>query len=219
MGKSHRVQQGEDVPSLAARFGLGRWQTIWDDPNNADLKKLRENPSLLLPGDRIYIPDPVAATANVSTGGKHQFKRKKEGLKLCLVMKDREGEPIAGRPYQIYLDDEVFAEGETDSTGKIEKDLRVETEQLMLHFYPDADLPELAFKWRLKMGVLDPVDEIQGVQGRLNNLGFLCGRADGRIKERTRSALQAFQKSVDLEESGEIDDATCEKLLAAHDQE
>ena len=79
--------------------------------------------------------------------------------------------------------------------------------------------PEEEFFWSLALGALDPMETVTGVQARLNNLGFCCGKVDNVVGPRTRAALRAFQSSENLEVTGEVDDATRSKLLAAHDGE
>lgn len=45
----------------------------------------------------------------------------------------------------------------------------------------------------IKIGHLDPVDEISGQQGRLNNLGYYFGDIDGNDSPRFRMAVEEFQ--------------------------
>ena len=53
----HTVQQGEHLPALAERYGFQTIDPIWNDPANAELKQLRKNPMVLMPGDEVTIPD------------------------------------------------------------------------------------------------------------------------------------------------------------------
>lgn len=64
----------------------------------------------------------------------------------------------------------------------------------------------------LDIGGLPSVQEDAGVQGRLNNLGYECGRGDGQIDEPTRKALRRFQQRHGLEASGQITPETRVKL-------
>jgi N-acetylmuramoyl-L-alanine amidase len=66
------------------------------------------------------------------------------------------------------------------------------------------------------LGDLDPVQEVSGVQGRLNNLGFPCGPVDGVLGSMTQAALRAFQAHVGIDPSGEVDTQTRERLVAEH---
>ena len=68
----------------------------------------------------------------------------------------------------------------------------------------------------LRIGHLDPITEITGIQGRLNGLGYNCGDADGVLGNMTRSALTQFQIDNDLEATGNPDDKTLELLGKKH---
>jgi peptidoglycan hydrolase-like protein with peptidoglycan-binding domain len=54
------------------------------------------------------------------------------------------------------------------------------------------------YTWSLQIGFLDPIDELSGVQARLNNLGFDSGEVDGLNGPRTRAAVKSFQKKHGL---------------------
>ncbi len=71
-------------------------------------------------------------------------------------------------------------------------------------------------EYNLKFGEMDPLTEISGVQGRLNNLGFPCGPIDGILGLRTCQALKRFQSREDLPITGRPDDATLQKLKEVH---
>ncbi len=72
--------------------------------------------------------------------------------------------------------------------------------------------------WTLALGHLDPVDENEGVQARLNNLGFYCGKVDGIIGPHTAAALKSFQRKMGLPDTGRADQTTRARLRDAHDQ-
>jgi len=55
----HTVVQGEHLSSIAKKYGFSSYKTIWDHGQNADLKKKRQNPNVIFPGDRLFIPDKV----------------------------------------------------------------------------------------------------------------------------------------------------------------
>ena len=77
----------------------------------------------------------------------------------------------------------------------------------------------------LKIGHLDPVDEISGQMARLNNLGYNAGDPDAppgksdEDKERStqlQSAIEEFQCDHDLKVDGACGKKTQEKLLDVH---
>lgn len=53
---------------------------------------------------------------------------------------------------------------------------------------------------------------IQDVQEKLNELGYECGKADGKIGEKTIAALKKFQKDHDLTVDGKIGPKTIAAL-------
>jgi hypothetical protein len=52
------VARGDTIISLARNYlgDAAKWRLIWSDPHNAGLTVLRGSPSLIRPGDRIFIP-------------------------------------------------------------------------------------------------------------------------------------------------------------------
>ena len=59
---------------------------------------------------------------------------------------------------------------------------------------------------------IDPITEVSGVQGRLNNIGFDCGKVTGRMNEPTAAAIREFQREYGLEVTGQMDQETKDKL-------
>lgn len=41
---------------IANHYGISSWQTVWNDPHNAALKKKRGVPEHIQPGDQVYVP-------------------------------------------------------------------------------------------------------------------------------------------------------------------
>ncbi len=69
----------------------------------------------------------------------------------------------------------------------------------------------------LSLGRIDPVSESSGVQARLNNLGYRCGKLDGVLGPKTRAALMKFQASAGHPDpNGELDEQTRDLLKEKH---
>ena len=68
----------------------------------------------------------------------------------------------------------------------------------------------------LNLGALHPVATETGVQQRLQNLGFDCGKIDGVVGPRTRGAIRNFQGSVGLNIDGKLTPETRNKLKEEH---
>jgi hypothetical protein len=61
---THVVKTGENLSSIARKYGYSNWRTIIDDPTNAEFKRTHQNPNLIFPGERIVIPDKPAADSS-----------------------------------------------------------------------------------------------------------------------------------------------------------
>lgn len=86
----HVVQQGECVNSIAYRHGFA-WETVWKDPQNAGLRRKRQIPGVLSPGDEIFIPELRSREESCATEKRHRFKVKGVPAKLRLrLMKEPE---------------------------------------------------------------------------------------------------------------------------------
>ncbi len=56
MPKKHVVRRGESLLQLAYEAGFRRWEDVWNDPGNAQLRHHRADAQVLLPGDELSIP-------------------------------------------------------------------------------------------------------------------------------------------------------------------
>ena len=70
----HRVQQGDCLLSLAKEHGFD-WETLWNHPDNAELKRQREDPNALKPGDVVAIPERREKQEDASGESRTQFRR------------------------------------------------------------------------------------------------------------------------------------------------
>lgn len=198
-----KVGMGETTSSLAKKKGFF-WKTIWEHPENAALRAKRKDPNVLFETDDIFIPERETKKVSKGTESQHVFRRKGEPSKIKMQIFQL-GKPRANEDY-IFDVDGKQTNGKTDGDGKLE------------HFIPgDAKSGKLIFKGgkevhNLKLGNLDPLDQISGVQQRLNNLGYNCGDQLGKLGEKTKAALKKFQAENKLNESGEPDAATKAKL-------
>lgn len=53
---------------------------------------------------------------------------------------------------------------------------------------------------------------IKDIQNKLNDLGYDCGKADGKMGEKTKTAIKKFQKDNGLEADGKAGPKTLEAL-------
>lgn len=201
------VSQGECLSSIAAAHGLS-WKTIWNHPQNRELKAARKDPNVLRPGDRLYIPEPQAKEHPAATDGRHRFVRK--GVPSVLRLRILDGQqPRAHEEYTLDVDGRIYR-GQTDAEGRIEHPIPPGAIRGTLILGKDGETYPLA------LGHIDPIEETTGVKARLNNLGYACGAVDDAWDEQARAALRRFQKDHGLAETGECDQATRDKLKEAH---
>lgn len=199
------VVDGDCAESIALKAGH-LWKTIWDHPKNAAIKNARGSPNILLPGDRLHIPEKTIKTVDRSTDQKHVFVREASTTKLRLCIK-QVGEPRSNQPYRLVIDGNSF-EGKTDNTGWIDVVIPADATNGQLTV---GDRPPNQQVFSLDLGGMDPLTEPIGVQKRLRNLGFEC-EPNGEIDEVTSTAIAMFQKGEDLEPTGDLDQQTIEKL-------
>lgn len=197
------VKQGDCLSSIANKYGLF-WEKIWNHPKNAKIKEKRKDPNILYPGDVLFIPDKEEKEESAPTEQRHRFKVK--GVPAMLRLQFKHGDkPRANEPYTLQIEGKIFS-GTTDGEGKIKHPLppNAKRGKLLLGEYQEEFL--------LEFGHLDPIEEVSGVQARLNNLGFDCGKIDGVLGPKTEAALIEFQKQYGLLDTGNIDEQTIAKL-------
>lgn len=218
MAQYHKVEQGECFSTIGALYGFADYCEIYTHPKNASLHRKRPNPDVLLPGDIVFIPDKTQKRVDRATGRTHQFVVDEATVHLRIVLEDPQGAPIQKTPFQIEHEGTVL-QGDVTESGLVDKEIPVSwrTAQLLL--------PELHLSFPLQIGGLDPIDEpigddaiVTGVQARLNNLGFHCGKVDGVLGPKTKAAIAAFQKQVMKQEhpTGEPDKQTRQALQKQH---
>jgi len=193
----YTVAQGDCINSIANMFGLLP-DTIWDHPQNAQLKQLRKDPNVLNPGDALFVPDKTPKEYGRPTEQKHIFKKKGVVVKLKIRLMDGD-DPRANMPYQLEVDG-TWTTGTTDGDGYVEQTIPAGAKKgkLLVGDGPTQDSNEF------KSGTIDPIETDTGVKGRLQDLGFGT--------DNMPEALKAFQHRAGLPETGELDDATRARL-------
>jgi N-acetylmuramoyl-L-alanine amidase len=182
------------------------WQTIWDDPANAELKNTRKDPNVLLPKDRVTLPPKNQKQEPGQTELRHRFMVKGQPEKLRVRIL-RDGKPRKNQPYTLEVNGSVYR-GNTDPAGKIECPIPPNARRAKLEVGTPPDVDQ----YDLNLGEIDPIDQVSGIQGRLSSLGFDCGAVDGLWGPRTEQALRAYQKHCGFEVTGEMDERTRQRL-------
>lgn len=202
----YKVKQGDCLSSIAAQYGIS-WDKIWNHPKNAKLKQQRRDPNILYPGDVLFVPDKEGKEESCTAEQKHKFKRKGVPAKLKLRILEGE-EPRANVNYTLQIDGRIY-NGTTDAEGKLEQTIPPNAQRGVLIL--EGDTPII-----LQLGQLDPIETISGVQARLLNLNFDCGEVNGQENPQLEEALRGFQEKYNLQVTGQIDEATRNKLLEVH---
>jgi hypothetical protein len=202
MPKTHTVQQGECLASIARRYGFADWRAIYQHADNEPLRKLRPNPHLLYPGDKVVVPGLKAKEASVAAGRTHEFKVKARKIFLRLdVLEGHEGEGTQAR-YELAVDGlREPLQGDVGADGRIDVRIPADTPQARLTLR-DAQTDEILEVIELRFGALDPVDTLSGVRQRLRRLGFVCAPGSQDMDPVTEAAVRAFQRRFELEEDG-----------------
>jgi N-acetylmuramoyl-L-alanine amidase len=242
----HQVQEDEDLPIIAAQYGIKDWKFVYNHDKNAELRKNRPSPYILYKGDKVWIPKVEPKQFEAVTDQTHKYVLYPPKVPFQLVLRDDDGEPYAGIKYEIRINNTVFGEGEkkTREDGLIfemiplvkEFELRVWFPTLKEEEAQDNDdievgepeegddqdpwfvddeepLPEEEFEvkpevyesFTIKLAHVDPLHTIEGLQDRLNSLGYRCGDEHGQIGPETEQAIREFQADYGLPETGQVD--------------
>jgi hypothetical protein len=205
----YEVQQGDSIASIAFEHGHF-WETIWNDPANAIVKRTRKDPYVLLPGDRVHVPPSRQKSEAAATEQRHKYVLKGVPEKLHLRLLGADGKACADVQYRLLVDDVWVESGVTDQNGNV-----------VVSIPPNAKAGKILMEDSgeeipLLLGGLDPITELSGVQARLQNLGYDVQTTDGEWTDDTREALVEFQQRHNLPVTGDLDDQTKGKLAEVY---
>ncbi|MCY1059476.1 peptidoglycan-binding domain-containing protein [Nannocystis sp. SCPEA4] len=192
--------------SIAAATGFF-WETLWDHPDNRELRDARKTPNVLLPGDRVTVPLLRSRREEGETGRVHRFRRRGVPIKLAVVVRLKDGTPLKRRAYRLRIGDVEYS-GHSDDSGKIER-----------YVSPLARFGELVVWLRISglpptmqrmlvIGDVDPVETARGMCTRLSALAYDAGPEEGPYGESFREALRSYQRDHGIAVTGVVDDAT-----------
>jgi len=206
---SYTVQQGDHLSGIAEQFGFQNIDTIWNHPNNADLKKARKDPHILFPGDEVFIPDKTDKSSPAPTTKLNEFKITIKLVRLNLKLQDLNSDPIANKPITLEVEGTKVPPPTTDGDGK--------TSSVILKSAKNGVLEVGDLQFPLKIGHLDPIDKQSGQVARLNNLGYEAGDPVKVDADAFQSAVEEFQCDNGIKPvTGVCDDATQGKLKEVH---
>ena len=211
----HTVQQGEHISAIARQHGFSDYTTIWNHPDNAQLRDLRDDPHVLLPGDRLFIPERQERKESAATDQLLTFKLSGQPLILRVVLKEANFDPIDNTSADLHVASAKH-EVTTDASGKFEQSIPKTAQRAKLMF-KNQDQP-FDVLVPMQIGHLDPITETSGQKARLNNLGYFPGPldGDGDDPQQFPSAVEEFQCDHDLTVTGVCDLDTQTKLKEVH---
>lgn len=209
MTKKHEVQQGEHLSRIAEQHGFGDYGPIWEHPENAGLRELRNDPHVLAPGDVVVIPDPEPASKFLQTGSRWTFRLGARPVHLRLRLVGMFNEPLANIECTLEVEGKS-SKLKTDDDGNLDMEVPAKAEKAKLTHGDTA--------WEVRIGHLDPVEMKTGLRARLNNLGYWVGAADENPvdEEVMKQSIEFFQNDFGLAVTGEADAGTVQKLREAH---
>lgn len=199
----YTIKQGDTLSKIAKDHKLANWKVIYNHPSNAEFRKLRPDPDLIYPGDVVFVPEQKQKKVPAQTKNKHKYKKRAVTNTLKLVLLDGNHEPLAETDYTLTVAG-VSVSGKTDEKGKLEHKIPVDATSGKLS-YSGLDID-------LKIGWLDPLEKVEGVQARLQNLGYKITSIDGTEGEEYTAAVKAFQTDYGLEVDGIVGPITRGKL-------
>ena len=208
------VRQGDHLARLAFIHGFEA-EEVWNHERNAELREMGRTPELLAPGDILYLPVKPKEGLAFSAFTSNRYQARVPRIKVSMVFKDDE-RTLANEPYEIHGLGTDGSSGPpeqrtTDAEGKIELELPVTTREVTVVF-PG---PNVAYE--VRVGDMDPVAELSGIQKRLENLGFLPRERESAAEgEYVQAAIAAFQKKHGMSPTGTLDEATSKLLKDEH---
>ncbi len=205
---THRVQQGECLVSVAEDYGFF-WETLWNLPENSDLRARRREPTVLLPGDEVVIPERTIKSYTRPTGARHTFRVKNVPAKFNLRLLDAADEPRVGLAYTLTIDG-VVTRGTTDGDGWVRGSMSPKAMRAVI------ELDEGGERYEVELGHLDPVDTVRGAQERMAALHAYDYEPDGDESAEWSAALRDFQRARGLAVTGELDLSTQAALRDAY---
>jgi hypothetical protein len=162
--KPYVIRQGDHLRSLAYQLGFDA-DAVWSDPKNADLKQLRPNPNILLPGDVLYVPDGDDPTHDLVTGATNSFVSDAPVAGVTITFTDA---AFASQPYTIQeLPNLTGLTSDSSGTVTFSAPVTLDTATVVFAGIAGATYP-------LKIGHLDPIETPSGIFQRLRNLGFVA---------------------------------------------
>ena len=241
----HIVQQGECILSIAQDHGH-LFETVWNDPQNAQLQSVRKDPNILLEGDRVHVPSIKRKAAPCQSAARHTFRKKGTARFVLRIVeepqpKDQPPPPAPAvnhgpKGRDLITEDPAPQSQRVDDVPRVGVPFKLVIDaftftgatdgegKIKVNIPPNAKVGALTLEpgtpneitLPVHLGFLNPISEISGVKQRLTNLSFACDDGSAEMTPALRSALEAFQQKNGLRVTKDIDQPTRDKLKELH---
>ncbi len=202
MATTHTVQQGESVSAIAQKYGFPNWKALYDHPDNQSFKALRPDPSLIFPGDKIAIPEIKKAIFKAKLNKKQAFRSQIKKETISLKVGAIGGKLWCDRKVELEVDGDTI-ESKTDAEGVAQFKLpKNHSNNAILSIYTPKETTIPSYRVEVKLGHLDPIEEIIGQKARLIALGYDCGSLTNTTTNLFEETIKAFQLNFDLKVDG-----------------
>lgn len=196
---------------IAALHGWASWRALYEHSDNRELRRRRSDPRMLRPGDRVCIPPPPAASAPIEARRSNQLTGTPHECEVNFRLALDEGAALAGQRWELVVGTTVHT-GTTGDDGVLRVAVPAREISGTLRLFSGE---ALRHQVRVAIGHMPPVDDVDGVQARLRNLGYGC-EVTGSQCDRTREAIRLYQSTFREEPTGQLDDETRARLVADH---
>ncbi len=210
---NHTASGDEDLPEIVAKLGFRDPIPVYQFGENEQLVKDRPNMNQLAKDDAIKIPAKDAEPKRLDAGQLHAIQLAARPVERLRIQLNVEGV----FRYELMVGTSPFR-GSGEGPTLIEHEVPVVAKTGHLKIKLGESPPFRELEWDVKMAAIEPVITDRGLQARLSNLGFDPQGVDGKIGKKTKAAITAFQRFVELEPTGEADEATRTELERRHDQ-
>lgn len=212
--RRYTVQDGDDGPFIAQKFGFPDTSAIWALPENAALRANRPDEHQLFPGDVMYIPPRTEQYRPLKENAKTVFRVTVCMTRVTLVLRSATGKPQSGRRYELVHDGQTITSGTTGADGVIACDVPARYREIELRVRGGG-------KRVLHLGGVNPLRRCpdggaSGCAQRLKALGYNVG--DDR--ESLAAAVGEFRRGEGLPEpdGGALDESLFARLEQRYGQ-
>ncbi len=218
----HRARADECMGRIAYAFHFRSPMTLYKHPSNAELRRVRPNPDLLWPGDRVNIVVRDDRVEQATTGMRHRYRVKAAVRWLRVILHGFDRQRLVSTDYVFRVDGRSPISRKTSSEGLLE--------EVVPAWAVHATIHAGGYEWQVAIGALVPTlktpDEGQrGAQQRLANLGYPVGSresvdrtaaADEELEAPFDVEVWRFQRHEALSATGDLDDAVVRAAVKRH---